>query len=119
MFEFCLPKIILQRLQFRYPNAKHCNLKVDRYMPAQPKPVRHVPPAPEMGSVVHEDQKTHDNRCATLNDLFQQRLLRIVGESIFAFGSSHERLLQLQRDDTEERWYVRESELNIPHIILD
>jgi len=103
----------------RYPHAKHMDVKVNRYMPAKPKPKElSRPPRPEIGSIVwFVDEKTFSSGCANLDDMYKEPSAKVVGDAVFGHGSKHERLLQLQSEETSKRWYVKESEINLPRIM--
>lgn len=105
--------------KYRYPHAVHMNVVVNRCMQVRPKPARLRRPAPtEIGDVVYVvDEQTFHSRCAKLDELQQKPSARVVGESFFAFGSPHERLLQLMSSKTGNMWYVKESEVTRPHIL--
>lgn len=107
------------KTKWRYPNAKHFNVKNDLYMPARKPPKSHyLPPTPEIGSLVWlVDKKTFNSRRANLDDLYKRPSARVVGESFFAGYPLHERLLQLRSEETSEHYYVRESEVILPHIM--
>ena len=110
-----LPK----RPTFRYPHAVHADLKVNRYMPAKPKHWSLKVRAPvELGDwVTIVDDVTFHSRCIEKEKVTQHRRALIVGESLFSCLSSHERQLQLLCEETNELFYLSESEISSLAII--
>ncbi|CAB9518727.1 expressed unknown protein [Seminavis robusta] len=89
--------------------------KVSRYMKAPTKPKYVRPARPEIGSMVWLVQDAmFRNPCVRAEELYERRRAQVVGESVFAFTSPHERSLQLQCLDTGDFWYARESDVITP-----
>ena len=102
----------------RYPNMRATNLKVNRYKPAKKKPEPNIPFHVDVGDVVYYvTTETYYRRRIRLEQLEEEGMAaRVVGESCFAVGSPHVRLLQLQCLKTGEQWYEPETKFSKGHL---
>ena len=102
----------------RYPNMRATNLKVNRYKPAKKKPEPNIPFHVDVGDVVYYvTTETYNRRRIRLEQVEEEGMAAIVvGESCFAVGSPHVRLLQLQCLKAGEQWYEPETKFSKGHL---
>jgi len=102
-----------------YPNMRQRNYVVNRCHFNTPKPKPSSVVKPQLGTdVFHVPEEEFNSRVAFPKKLRKNPKSRVVGESCF-FGrhSHHERLLQLQCEANGAMWYVKESQVQIPHFL--
>lgn len=98
------------------PRMQQRHFVVNRRFTNRPKP--NCVKKPQLGSYVYlVSQESFNNRVQVATKLGNHKRALVVGESCFGYNSKHERLLQLLCEESGRRWYVPESEVQVPHFI--